>query len=219
MSSSTEALTPRSRIVRHGSVVHAPVLQDLDALSAAVRHVIDPEAHAEALARGYEEGRAEGYTDGLAAGRAAAADEVARQHAEHAADVARAVDALRAAAAEVAQRRDETVAALEATLTAGAFELAEALLGRELELATSPGRDAVVRALRLADGTDPVVVRLNPGDIDALGEPASLAPGRDLTVVADPGVERGDCMLQVGGGRVDARLRTALDRVREVLAP
>lgn len=217
MSSSTDSTALGSRIVRHAAGTTTPVLQDLDALSPAARRVVDPEALAEAIASGYQDGRAEGHAQGLAAGRAAALEDAARQQAHRSARTEQAVDALRDAANQAQQRYQDAIAGLEDALVAGAFDLAEALLGRELELATSPGRDAVTRALRLAAGTDPVSVRLHPDDIATLGEPTSLAPGRALTVVADPSVERGGCLLQVGDGRVDARLSAALDRVRQVL--
>lgn len=236
MSSSTDAFAPRaalaasrgvaappsfrpSRIVRDAPVAAVAVLQDLDALSDAARRVVDPAAVAAALAEGYEEGRAEGYARGYDEGRMAALEEAAVQEAARTAATEQALGALRDAVAELATRRDETVAALEEQLVAGAFELAEALVGRELELATDPGRDALARALRLTEGPEAVVARLHPDDVDALGEHADLAPGREVTVVADATVERGGCVLQAGAGQIDARLRTALERVRRVLAP
>ena len=217
MSSSTDTTLLGARVVRDATSATAPVLQDLDALSPAARRVVDPEALAEATARGYEDGRAEGYADGLAAGRAAALEDAARQQAEGAARIEQAVTALHAAVADAARRHEAAVVALEEVLVSGAFELAEALLGRELELATDPGRDAVRRALRLAEGSEPVSAHLHPDDIATLGDLDSLAPGRALTVIPDAAVERGGCVLQVGSGRVDARLGAALERVRQVL--
>jgi flagellar assembly protein FliH len=216
MSSSTEA--HRSRILRGAAVHEMPALQDLDALTGAARVVADPAALAEALAAGYEHGRTEGFAHGHQEGRQAALAEAARQQAEQAETVQSALDALSRAAADVVARRDDTVAALEESLVAGALALAEAVIGRELELATTPGRDALVRVLRLADGADGVVARLHPDDIETLGDPAELAPGRQLTIVADASVERGGCVAQVGDGRIDACLSTALARVREVLS-
>ncbi len=45
-----------------------------------------------------------------------------------------------------------------------------------------------------------------------------LGAGRDLTLVADPGVEPGGCILAVGDSRIDAQLGPALDRVRAALS-
>lgn len=218
MSSSTDTHARRSAVVRHARFHAAPELADLDALDAGARRVVDPAALADALAEGYEDGRAEGHAAGYEAGRAAALLEGAQQRDEHEIAVSRAVAALAAAADELRTRRDETVAALESALVSGALELAEAVVGRELALAVSPGRDALVRALRLAEGTEAVVARLHPDDLATVGDQADLAPGRDLSVVADPSVGRGGCLLQIGDGCVDASLGAALERVRQVLA-
>jgi flagellar assembly protein FliH len=217
MSSSTE-VHGRVRVMRGAAVQAAPALQDLDALTDAERAVADPAALAEALAAGYEDGRGEGFARGHEEGRQAALAEATRQQAEQANAVQAALDALSAAAADVLARRDDAVAALEDALVAGALELAEAVVGRELEVARTPGRDALVRALRLADGTEGVVARLHPEDVETLGDHADLVVGRELAIVTDHTVERGGCIAQVGDGRIDARLSAALARVREVLS-
>ena len=38
-----------------------------------------------------------------------------------------------------------------------------------------------------------------------------------MTVIADPAVEPGGCILEVGDSRIDAQLGSALDRVRAAL--
>jgi flagellar assembly protein FliH len=144
---------------------------------------------------------------------------VAGQIAEHARDAA-VERTLRAAAATVeafVARQGGALAALEDQLAGAALELAEAILGRELVLATAPGRDAIARAIRLAGEAGQATVRLHPADVATLGQVEGIAPGRELTVVADPAVEPGGCLLEAGATRVDARLGSALERVREVL--
>lgn len=218
MSSSTEVLGRRVRVVRDAPVHAFTPLPDLGGRGDGAWPGSDPDALADAVARGYADGHAQGRAEGFAAGEAAAAEVSRRQQADAAAAVGAVLDALAAAAAQVRAQRDDTVAGLERSLVGAAFELAEALLGRELELATSPGRDALARALRLAEGTEAVLVRMHPDDVATLGTHADLAPGRDVTVVADPTVERNGCVVQVGDGCVDAQLGPALARVRQVVA-
>jgi flagellar assembly protein FliH len=115
----------------------------------------------------------------------------------------------------------ETVAASATEL---AFEIAEAVLGRELSLRTDPGADAITRAARLLPDTGArisrVVVRLHPDDLARLSEPVeSLVPGRELVLQADPSVAPSGCVLDAGASRVDASIATAMARVREVLLP
>lgn len=214
MSLSTETLR-RTRVLRDTASTPAPLLADLALLSGAARSVLDQRVVEESRAAGYELGRAEG----LEAGRQDALAQAA--HAEAAFFEARtaALAALARAAADLDAREARTLADVEEAVVAGAFELATALVGRELELAAAPGRDALHRALLLTTGRQAVLARLHPDDVASLGDVTDLAAGRDITVVADPTVERAGCVLEVGQGRIDAQLSVALARVKEVLAP
>jgi flagellar assembly protein FliH len=155
----------------------------------------------------------QGYRDGYDAGMAAARlQEAAR------------IDELRIAAAAMARAADALVAAqtgalahIESLVPDLAFELTQLLIGRELELAQSPGRDAVVRALALAPDSGSVTVRLNPADAELVGDLGDVAGGRPLTIVADPQVSPGDCIAEADATRIDATLASALDRVRQAL--
>ncbi|MBD3784479.1 MAG: hypothetical protein IE926_16285 [Micrococcales bacterium] len=102
-----------------------------------------------------------------------------------------------------------------------AVEIAEALVGHHLEVDGCAARDAVVRALTEVPRGASVLVRLNPEDVELLAgsadDLASLAPTATLELVADPSVERGGCLADVGDRTVDAQLSSALARVREVL--
>lgn len=217
MSSSIDHPTQRSRVLRNVTSQPMPTLTELESLTGAARRAVDPAAVAEAQARGYADGRAEGYQDGYAAGRQEALDAAAQAEAATAEAVQSALDALTRASSELTAQRGEDIAAIEDALVDGALDLATAVVGRELAISVAPGRDALARALLLADGTGPAMVRMHPDDVATLGEHADLALGRELRVVDDPAVERGGCIVEVGDGRVDARLSTALDRVRQVL--
>lgn len=216
MSSSIDRTT---QVLRNAHVRPMPELVDLDALTGASRRAVDPQVVAEAEARGYADGHAAGYQDGYAAGQQDAVEEAAQADRARTEAVEAALAALATAAADLSACRGADLADVEDALVDGAFELATAVVGRELQLADAPGRDALARALRLADSREPVLARLHPDDVATLGDHAELAPGRDVTVVADATVERGGCLVELGDGRVDARLSTALERVKAVLAP
>ncbi len=83
-----------------------------------------------------------------------------------------------------------------------------------MALAATPGRDAITRVLALSEGLEPATVRLNPLDVETLD---ALDLGRVLTVVADPSVERGGAVAEVGRAILDGQLESALERVRQVL--
>lgn len=217
MSSSTD--TPRrARVLRGVPIAPGPALADLGALSGAARRALNPavveEAQAAGHAAGYERGRAEGHE----AGRQEALAEAAGIRVAFAEASTAALGALAEARAALAVRETRSLAEIEDAVVAAAFDLATALVGRELELASSPGRDALSRALALVLDQERALARLHPDDVATLGDHADLAPVRDITVVADPTVERGGCILEVGEGRIDAQLGSALARVKQVLA-
>jgi len=172
--------------------------------------------------------RSQGYAVGWAEGRRAAAEEADA--------VARAVESTRREAEEVragehqaavaalelaAARLHETVAGLCATVeeqaSTLAWELIHELFGHELRTVTGP--DVVRRALKLAP-TDPIIrLHLHPDQAAELSE----ADRAELTehgtaVVADPALGWGDALVETADHVVDLRFRTALERVREVLA-
>lgn len=217
MSSSSDTAR-RVTVLRDRAARRSPELVDLDSLSEAARCAVDPAAVEEAIARGYAEGFADGHRQGLEAGRAEARAEAERAEADHRQQLEAALGAVARAAAELTARREEVIAGLENALVTAAVDLAEAVIGRELTATTTAGRDALVRALRLVDGLEPAIVRLHPADLATIGETADIAPGRDLTVVPDHGIEPGGCVVEVGDGRIDAQIGPALDRIREELA-
>lgn len=215
--SSSSSTAHRARVLRDVATTPVADLVDLGSLTAADRRAVDPSVVAEARERGFADGRADGYREGYLAGHQEALREAARNEAARDQAAERALAALAAAAADVHAHRGRDIEGIEQLLVDAALELATAIVGRELEVAETPGRDALVRALRVADGMEPAVARLHPADVDTLGVLDEVAPGREITVVPDPAVEPGGCIVEVGNGRIDAQLGTAIERIGEVL--
>jgi flagellar assembly protein FliH len=159
----------------------------------------------------------DGYEDGYADGQARATAEAEREHGTLVSRVEVAITSLEGAVRGAQMLDAERRAELQATASELAFTLLEELLAREIALSANPGRDAITRALELDKGTEPATVRLNPRDLDALGEFADLARGRELSLVADSSVDPGGALVEIGRSTLDGRLRTALERVRGVL--
>ena len=201
-SSSSAAKAPRTRVLRG---LTAPPVQ-LQAIEEFPPGVASGGQEPDTAA-GYDVGFQAGYQEGLHAGQAAAS----AQARSGAARLERAVAALSGAAEELARRQALELRGLEDTIAAAAFELAAAVVGRELELSGSAGADALARALALVPSGVPVVARLHPDDA------ALMSPPDSVRLLADVAVEPGGCVLEVGDCRIDAQLGPALARARAVL--
>lgn len=190
-----------------------PYLQDV--VAAAARDAVE---------RGRAEGRAAGYAAGLVQAAAEAqvsaaeqAEAFARTEEQREARLQSALLVLRGMADELNRREAVAVAEVEATVVDLALELARVVLDREIGAAKNPGAEALTRALALAPEGTPTTARLNPEDVALLGDLAVLSAGRDLVVVADGDVERGGCVVDTAGRRIDAQVGPALIRAREAL--
>ena len=175
---------------------------------------------AQAHAEGYAAGHAEGLTaaaDVVARTERAAADRLAEVQARWERRLVSATAALAAAVTRLDEAAQPVADDIRESIIGTVLTLLEELLGRELALADSPVLDAIRRALTLAPADSPVVVRLHPDDLGEI--PAeSLAELPDtVRVVADPAVERTGAIAEAGPVRIDAQLRTALERVQAVL--
>lgn len=156
------------------------------------------------------EGYEAGYRDALAeVGAAEAAGRAAqlRRVADAVVDAARALTEERASAVRVAA--DEAVEL--------AYQLAEALVQRELSTGRS-GSDSVRRAVALAPSGHDLEVRIHPADAIEPGEIDSLLPGVEVKVIPDPAVEPGGCLLTAGPCRIDTQIGPALARARQIIA-
>jgi flagellar assembly protein FliH len=164
---------------------------------------------AAAARQGYEEGYAEGLERAVA--------DLARKSAEESQRAALALAALSQAVCAAQASAHKVRTEVQEAAPKLAFELLETLFAREVSLAVNPGYEAIARVMSLDKGHDPVTVWMHPVDIESLGELTDIGLGREVNVVADPSVERGGAMVEVGRATLDGQLSSALDRVRQVL--
>jgi flagellar assembly protein FliH len=198
----------RGRILHAGDVtVRAADLGTVAARPArgiVVSAELVESAKQDGYAAGHDEGYAEGYQQGIAAAEG------------HANLLGQLVQRLAAAADELSAREATARADIEDQVVAVALQIAEVVIGHELSQPDTRGRDAIARALALAPERGHVTARLHPADI-AVIDPAAMSTGRTIDIVPDPTLAPGDCIVDVGACRVDARIGPALERAREVL--
>lgn len=147
----------------------------------------------------YEEAYAQGLAEGRAAGRAES-EQQARQWA-----------ALLEKLAHPLEKLDQEV---ETELVELATVIARQLVRREFRIEPSH----VVGVVREAVAALPVAhrdvkVHLNPADSALVRELLGAAADSDWTLVDDPGLQRGDCLVTTPNSRVDARLEQRLGAI------
>jgi flagellar assembly protein FliH len=157
-----------------------------------------PQPTVRELAALEQQAREEGYAAGHAEGSAAAQQQLQRRMAE--------LDALYDAAARPLQVLDEQTGQELARL---AMVVAQRVIAHELQL--SPA--LVIQAVRQAATALPAATRelrvhLHPADLALLRE--SGAAESHWQLLADPALGRGDCRLESGRSRLDARVETRL---------
>jgi flagellar assembly protein FliH len=184
------------------------------------------EAQQQARAVGY----AQGWTQGLreaAAGQAALAEQARLDRAaaaeRQAAQVGSAVQAVLRAADQVRQTVIEVTDELSDRMLAAAVELAAVLLGQQLTDPRTAATAALRRVLEQVPDDQPVTIRLGQQDYDTLTGPAGpeliaavQATGQSrISLECDPALAPGDALARSAATSIDARLTTALARLRE----
>lgn len=162
---------------------------------AAGAHTVHSARHLGEIEKAAQQkGHAQGHAEGYAAGMREAREQVARLQAlfDHLAQPLQAVDAQ-----------------VESDLVALAVDVARRLAGEALQLDAA----AVAHVIHEALATLPVPARelrihLHPQDAQALRGQLQLETEARWTLVPDSTLARGDCRLDAGNARVDARLDT-----------
>jgi flagellar assembly protein FliH len=168
---------------------------------------------------GYQRGYMAGYAEGARQAQAERAADLASQRATWAASQARAsalLGQLAGATEQYLQVYGPREAQLTDELVRTAFELAEAIVTCELK--TRPDRAFEVAHRVLMDlPAGPAIVRVHPDDVAFVqGALESLGNGaQKVTVMSDPTVGAGGCVVSSGATTVDGRLPQALSRARE----
>ncbi len=115
-------------------------------------------------------------------------------------------DAIAAALSEVRRFRAALADALDAAIGELAREIAIDIVGRELHCAPVELRAIVQQARKRYGFDEPIAIRAHPDDCEQLRSEA--AP-----VVADARLRRGDVVIEVATGTIDATLGARLDRL------
>jgi flagellar assembly protein FliH len=197
--------------------------------TAGVASELVDQARVDARAVGYAQGWTQGLRDAAASQAAAVAaahserDRIVRVNAE---EIAHAVQAILRAADGVEQTAVALTDELSDKVLAAAVELATVLLGKELTDPLTRAAAALTRVLDLAPDNQPVTVWLSPADHETVTGPAGaeLLSALDAGAVSrlsfelDPALAPGDAKARAAATSIDARLTSAIERLREFAA-
>ncbi len=186
-------------------------------------------ARVDARAVGYAQGWSQGLRE-VAAGQAAEIEHARAERAlalrAQANEVATTVQALLRATARLETTVVELTDELSDRMLAAAVELATVLLGQELTDPVASARSVLNRVLERAPENQAITIWLSPADHAVLTGPdapallASLPAGvaSRLTFELDPSLLAGDATARSAATSIDARLSSAIERLREYSA-
>jgi flagellar assembly protein FliH len=197
------AMTPLHERLSFEAVAAWLAVQDGEARLACASVLADE------IAQTYESAKSEGFAEGYAEGLKSAKSETS--------SVLQLLQKLTSKAEEAFARDSEELAELCADVVAEAFtKIAGKLLPmREAALG------AVIEVLARAKDTRELIIRVSPADRTVLEgyqeQIAAAASGRKFSLVADPHVELGGCIIQSKLGNLDGRLEVQLRELFETL--
>lgn len=176
------------------------------ARSQAERIVSEAQIQAAALMR---EAQARGYADGRAEGLRMA-EEQCKEHLDRLAELGK----------NALVDRDTMVRSAERELASLAVAIAAKLIRREISGDPSLVLSMVESALDKVGPTESIRIVVHPEDADLVKRSwpelrGTIAFGRDWEVVGDDRMERGGCLLETRGGKVDSRIETQLAEIAD----
>lgn len=129
--------------------------------------------------------------------------------------IEQAAHALGVAAKQVQQREAPVLASVDRAIAEGAVDIAESIIGRVLDDEAQAAHDAVQRAMAAVDLEEAQVIRMHPDDVALIGDVRLPAHVR---LVGHPSLSRGDAIIEMPHGYLDARISAAVRRARQAIS-
>lgn len=222
-------------VIKHEQRSHTPAFSFADVERQAREIVARAKARAHQIvseSEGHirqvtEANKREGYEAGLREGRAAGFEKARQEARETAVKAAEAelkqlIDALTRGLRDFEQRKHALLAGVESYWIKLALAVAQRVCKT---LAEHSGAAVCANAralLEMVKHQGDVELHVNPAERELVDiETPTLAEHvrglEHVTIVADPGVERGGCLLKTKEGVIDARITTQLERITAAL--
>jgi flagellar assembly protein FliH len=193
------------------------ILASARAEATAEQAAIRERARSEAFEQGLEEGRAQGQEEG----HAQAFGESIEPYRELLEKLA---PAWLEQFEQFGQERERLFEQARRDLVGFAVELAGRIVHRTIEHDPSVCQDQVAQTLTLLGHPTQMQLSINPADRELIDQalPGLLAAAGgtpDLSVIEEPSIGRGGCVLSTPQGTIDSSIEVQLDRIMESLLP
>ncbi len=131
--------------------------------------------------------------------------------------------ALEKLVAEIADAKGQWLDQWEHSAVHVTAAIAERVIRRQLDHQPEIKLELVREALELAAGSTDLTLHLNPADFEHLGAQATrlaeaLSPLAPASVVADPAVSLGGCVVTSRHGQIDQQIESQLQRIEQELS-
>ncbi|GAB4135763.1 MAG: hypothetical protein Tsb009_02400 [Planctomycetaceae bacterium] len=171
--------------------------------------------------------REQGQREGLEWGLKNAEEEIHKKSLElaekrTAEELANVLPALKDAANTLAAERDRWITDWESSAIRLCVAIAEKILQQKLELKPELRSELILDAVRQVAGNPQIRLRLNPADLEQLGDHAeeviaSVASCGKVSLIGDDSISAGGSVIETEFGVLDARLETQLERIASEL--
>lgn len=198
-------------------------LEEESARVGLLREEIENGKYEEAEKKGRTEGYDAGHAEGYAAGEKKALsdyDERLKQEADALTQerVSTLMPALEKVIANLVSAENMFVSRWEEGTLQVAAAIAQQAINRELPQMMDVPLKLLREALELAVGSVRLKIRMNPQDIESLGQEidtviSQISPVAETEIIADMRVSQGGCYLETSQGTIDQRIESRLERI------
>ncbi len=197
----------------------------IEQISAQAKQILlNAQAEAEQLrSQAVEEGRAEGLRAGHEEGlrdQQQVIEQTADKQATERLDAT--LPAIQAVVEALTIERNRWLATWQNTAIQLSVAIAEKLVHGELAQRPELAQESIREALELAAGNPQIKLRMNPGDVEHLGQwcedmVSAVSPAGTAEIFADSTITSGGCVVETKHGKIDARIETKLARIAQEL--
>lgn len=187
--------------------------EELAVIREAARKEGYDQGHAEGLAKGEKDGFPKGEKDGFAKGEASGFEEGMKQAAAMAESLEALISSMNTVYSDLIKKNEIFIIGL---ICRAVEKIVYGLLVIDHNIA----KRAVMEAFSLIPEPEEVTIRINTEDYEFIEHVKDdffrqIASLKQVTVIADPGVPKGDCQLECSAGEVDMNIEKRLEAIKK----